>query len=131
MKIDKVVIPNGIYCYGVRVNEKYRHTQDTDSIPFFKYYDKVICPYWNNIGNGLIKCEYLNKLSLNLDDKEYEKKVLKYFNGDKAKFKEIEVSLFYDKVKNCGVNLTVDSENDFELISNEKLYKINKIRDGE
>ena len=51
--MDKSVIPNGFYCYGVRVNSKYNNIPYTEDIDFFDYYDKVICPYWNNIGNGL------------------------------------------------------------------------------
>ena len=40
--------------------------------------------------------------------------------------------LFWDKVKDCGVNIDMGNDNDdFELISDEKLQKINQIRDRE
>ena len=130
--MDKSVIPNGFYCYGVRVNSKYNNIPYTEDIDFFDYYDKVICPYWNNIGNGLIKCDYLNQLTLNLKDSDCEKKSLKYFNGDKSKVFESDGYLFWDKVKDCGVNIDIGNDNDdFELISDEKLQKINQIRDRE
>lgn len=39
--MDKSVIPNGFYCYGVRVNLKYNNIPYTEDIDFFDYYDKV------------------------------------------------------------------------------------------
>ena len=40
--MDKSVIPNGFYCYGVRVNSKYNNIPYTEDIDFFDYYSLII-----------------------------------------------------------------------------------------
>jgi len=129
--MDIEVIPKGFYCYGIRVKNKFHSISfEKANVSFFEYYDKVMCPYWKDIGNGLIECKYLKTYTLNLEDINCRKKALKFFSGDKAKLKEFSGYLFWDKVKDCNIDteLTFDKDGnsiDFELISDKKLQKIN------
>lgn len=125
--MNREVIPKGIYCYGIRVKKKFNSiSYKSANVSFFDYYDKVLCPYWNNIGNALIECKYLQTYTLNLEDENCEKRALKFFNGDKAKLQNFSGYLFWDKVKDCNIN--IDFDKDFELISDEKLKKINLLK---
>lgn len=56
---EKRFIPKGIFCYGLRVNSKYKDTDYSKDIDFFDYYDKVICPFWKDIGDGWVNVTIL------------------------------------------------------------------------
>lgn len=106
---DKIYIPKGYYCYGLRVKSEYKDIEYSDDINFFDYYEKIVCPFWKDLGDGWVKCEHLNKSS----------------NSDKGE-------LFWDLVKDCSFLPYTDSDilidNSFELISDEKLHMIDEMK---
>ena len=108
---EKNFIPKGVYCYGLIVNSKYKDTEYSKDIDFFDYYDKVICPFWKDIGDGWVKCNHLKISS----------------NSEKG-------HLFWDLVKECKCldfeesDISINDD-DFELISDNKLEMMNSVRE--
>jgi len=101
-------IPKGYYCYGVRKNLKYKDILYSEDIPFFDYYEKIICPFWKEIEPGRSGCKHLKKIS-SLE----------------------EGYLFWDMVKDCEYENFSETDTEisygYELISDEKLQLIRSI----